>query len=195
MRSAEVVVQMFMARVRVVLVRHPLLYWALVAAPLSMVAVSVESARSSAIDARDAWGATRQVWVSTSPRDIGEVVRAERRTVPEAMVPDDAVELDPNGRVARRPATRGEVITDRDVAPSPLALSVPPGHVALPIGQSPMPDAEVGDGATLVLPDGSVDGVVVAIDDEAVTVAVAMDEVPRVAAALWGATVVVGISG
>ena len=65
-------------RVRLALARRPWLYWLCVAVCAAVVWFSVAAAQERVSAARDSWGTTRTVWVTTGEVAAGEAVVAAR---------------------------------------------------------------------------------------------------------------------
>lgn len=172
-------------RVRRLLARRPWIYWLLVALVVTGLAVRVGAYVASVEAARHAWGSTSAVYVATADIEPGAPVAAERREVPAAMLPvRPAAEI--GGAVARQRISAGEIVTVADVVADsgPLAL-VPPGFLAVPVIESPVSGAAVGD-RVQVATDGvvlSADAIVVGHSPDATLVAVPADEAPLLPAA------------
>ncbi len=175
---------------RRLLVKRPWIYWLIVAVAAAGAGGSMLE-RSDRIDAqRAAWGATQSVWVATSDHVPGDPLSAERRDVPRAVVPDGAVD-DIDGLVARQHLAAGEIVHSSDVVAltGPLALT-PPGWLAVPVNESPVSGAVIGD-RVRVVGDGvvlSAAAVVVGHHDGSSLIAVPTDEAPAVAAMATGVT-------
>ena len=182
------------ARLRLLLVRHPWVWWAAVAVAAAVVAAAVSGAVRRLDDERRSWGERREVWVATVAVAPGEALVAEARSYPLAMIPADAVREPPTG-MARQPVAAGEVLVTDDVVANGTPGLVPPGWVAVPVAQRATV-ARVGD-AVAAFADGQRlgDGIVVAVDAEQVVVAVPEGAAPAVTRAVPGGAVVVGLLG
>jgi len=172
-------------RLRRLLARRPWIYWVVVA----LVAIAVGGRVLSHVDAVDAerrsWGELAPVFVATSDIAPGESIVAERRELPEAMLPEQPAPA-VDGSVARQWVSAGEVVAATDLAPTtgPLAL-VPTGWLAVPVIESPTSGAAVGDRVRVVA-EGVVlseEGLVVGHSPDATLVAVRPDEAPLLPAA------------
>lgn len=183
------------ARVRILAARHPVAYWALVLSFAALAVWRVHTVDTAAGARRDAWGSTTQAWVSTADTPVGEPIVAERRTLPAAMVPGDAVDDDPNGRPARRARRAGEVVLAIDTQASPIAELVPLGHVAITLEQRPLPEVSPGDAVVVVTATGTVAGTAVAVGVDTVTVAVPDDRAADIARSSWSAAATVAVAG
>jgi len=203
-------------RLGLALRRRPALRWALTALVALAVAAVVASVVSGADEARAAWGATRSVVVATRDLGVGHELEADdtRRTeLPDRVLPDDAVRRSPTGRVVHSPIFEGEVLVDGRLAPPELrgvAAALPTGTraVAIPAEAGTTPDIEVGHRVDVIValpPDDTGAGPpgivvaagapVVAVTEQAVTVAVDPDTAPRIAVALAQGAVTLAIVG
>lgn len=177
-------------------------------------AVVVHRATSSAADATAALGETTTVAVADrfiavgdeiDPADVSMVER------PTAHVPDDAVVRDPSGRTTRVAVTAGEILVTGRLAgegrsgPAALvpegwrALAVPTVDASPPVRPGDLVDVLASFDPGLVPDDPSrfvaTDAVVVAVSDEAVTVAVTPSRSTDVAFALANGIVVLALVG
>lgn len=196
--------------------RHPRLWWGCVVLVALAVGASVASVVSRADHAREAWGRSRLAVVVQ--RDLaaghrlrpGDVTLEER---PVAVTPPGALDDIPVDGTMRADAFRGEVLVVGRLATeglSPLASSLPAGTraVSIPVEAGTAPPLEVGDTVDVIVavpadvagegPPGFVlarTAPVVAVDDAAVTVAVAPDVAPKVAVALGAGAVTLALAG
>jgi Flp pilus assembly protein CpaB len=176
-----------------------------------MLVLGIMSLVNHSLDARTRWGDTRTVFVARDHVDLGDVVNDDDVTVetwPVAVVPDGAVDASPAGRTAVAAIERGEAVVAARLAPDGLrgvAALVPDGWraIAVPVGPA-MVTLSVGDHVDLIAgfdasgSDGggapafviARDALVVAVDEEAVTVAVRDTDAARVAFAVVAGTVV-----
>lgn len=158
------------------LVRRPWVYWAFVAVAVGGAVASVVDHSAEIDDARDAWGATADVWVAIVDHEPGDPIRSERVTVPVAVVAESALDAaPPDEAIARQRIAAGSMLHDVDVAATagPQTLT-PPGSLAVPVVESPPSGALVGDRVQVVA-DGIVvadDATVVGHHDDATLVAV-----------------------
>jgi hypothetical protein len=176
----------WLARIRSFTARHRATYWVVVVAS-GMAVTGILVAQSQQIErARASWGATTQVWVATADAGAGQVLHAQRRQVPVAMVPHGAVtgELPP-AAIARQAVAAGEVVVAHDVGAGRLPLlAAGQRAVAIPADDNTITVA-VGDRVDVVA-RGQVlagDGVVVDVSLGAVVVGVPADDAAGVAAA------------
>lgn len=145
-------------------------------------------------------GPPTDVWIASRDLAVGQLLGRDdvRRTAwPRDLVPDGALR-EPAGTV-RAPLPRGAVITDRHLGDAGLTARLPAGAAAVAIPHDTLPSLPPGTHADLVGHD--LDGravtlasraVVLAVDDDAVWVAVDHDVAARVAgAAATGAMAVV----
>ncbi len=161
-------------RVRLALARRPWLYWLCVAVCAAVVWFSVAAAQERVSAARDSWGTTRTVWVTTGEVAAGEAVVASPREHPLAVVPAAALRSLPADAVAARSIATGEVLVADDLAGESLA---PSGWVVFAVPADAAPTLAVLD-RVVVFGSGQrwCDGIVVAsaeVETEVVEVAVA----------------------
>lgn len=150
-RRAAVVDAQLMARVRLLLARRPWIRWCAIVVLAAGLATGVHGRLREVAAARDAWGSTTEIWVAAAGADVGEPLAVERRTVPIAFVPPDAVTDDPTGSAARQRIGPDEVVTTADVlrADDPLALA-PAGWLVAPVEERPPSGAGPGDRVQVV---------------------------------------------
>lgn len=190
-----------------------------VAALAVVTAWAVTSLVAAAGAARDQWGATRSVVVATRDMGPGDVVddgAVEVRDLPRAVVGEAALTEAPVGAVVRHPILAGEPVAAARLAPDGLtgvAALVPAGEraVAVPVGPAGVPPLAVGDLVDLVtvVPAGGSEAgtgddpaftlveraVVLAVAEQAITVAVPDQDAPRVAWAVANGAVVLALAG
>lgn len=152
---------------------------------VALAAAATTLDRMDAVDeARDAWGTTRSVLVTTHGVAPGEPLSAEPRSLPEALLPPTAVPAHStaDALVAHHQLSPGEVVTEADVRPAgPLAL-VPPGWVAVAVVESPASGAQPGE-RVVVVSEGVIvvaEALVIDHTDDATLVAVPEREGPLV---------------
>jgi Flp pilus assembly protein CpaB len=192
-----------------VVARHPLLYWALVAAAAALTAGLVLDRASDAEAARRRWGRDRPVAVATVDlppgRTVGPAdVRIERW--PLAVGPPDVLGAVAPGTVVASAIGAGEPFVPQRLGRpegGPVAAVLAAGRraVTVPVGDAP-PAVEPGDRVDLVAAGLALDARIVARDaqvvrteERAVVVAVDVVELEAVAGALVNGTVVVAVSG
>jgi Flp pilus assembly protein CpaB len=188
-------------------------YWIAAIALAAFTGHAIAGAVRDAESARQQWGTDRGVLVARRRLAIGDTIDAaaiERRSWPEAVVPDSAVrdDVDVVGRTVVAAIEPGEALTTGRLAPDGLhgvAALVPLGWraLALPVGPATVP-LSVGDRVDLV---AAVDPTarsssnspaftvaerawVVAIDERSITVAVPARDAPAVAFAITTGAVV-----
>jgi hypothetical protein len=169
-------------RLRLLFARRPWLYWLIVGVCAVAVWFTVASAQAGVTRARDSWGTTREVWVVDGPTMAGDVVKATTAEYPNAMVPPSALTSLPADAIAARAVAAGEVLVADDIAVEDL---VPADWVvfAVPLDGAPM--LTTGD-AVSVFGSGQLwcDGMIAAVTDTAVEVAVSQDCASSVSAQL-----------
>lgn len=205
---------------RLTLRRSAALWWAMTIGLALLTTVIVSSSLGTATRAAAAWGSERQVWVVQEPIDTGDVIGAasvRRRRLPRGVVPEGALggESSPLGEATRVALHRGEIVLRQRLAgrgARGVAAMVAPGYraVALPYDDQ-MPAVVVGDRvdvlATFDVGDEAGDAPsapsftlaraveVLAVTARAVTVAVEVDDAPRVAFALAKGAIALALRG
>lgn len=179
-------------RLRRLFARRAWIVWAVAATVAVIVAASVYGAVASVDDERAAWGDETTVWMATDRITAGEPVgdRVERRTIPRAMSPADAVDaddqLDSQESVARQDIGTGSIVTTFDVAGHDADSDlVPPGWVVVAV-REPIPSGATVAARASVSADGTVlasEAIVVGTHEDTVQVAVPAPDGPAVAAA------------
>ncbi len=196
-------------RARLAIARHPLLYWALVAAAAALSAGLVLDRAAEAEAARRRWGHDRPVAVATVDLPAGRTVRPADVQIerwPLAIGPPDALGAVAPGTVVAAAIGAGEpFVPGRLGRPEggPVAAVLAAGRraVTVPVGDTPLA-VEPGDRVDLVAAGLALDAQVVARDaqvvqtqERAVVVAVEAAELEAVAGALVNGTVVAAVSG
>ena len=190
---------------------HPLVRAGAVIVLVLFAATVIQRTAASAMDARRRWGQERTVVVARHRITMGDVIEADAITTeswPAALVPVGAMEASPVGRTVVATIEPGEAVIVSRLAPgglSGIAALVPPGWRALAIPVGPAVVAvTVGDRVDLIAgfdaASASADqapaftvaenAIVVAVDDQRVTVAVRAGDAARVAFAIVAGTVV-----
>ena len=173
-----------LAWVRLMVARHPSIYWFAVAVVAAGLALSAGRAVEGVDAARRSWGRQQIVWMASASIEPGQPILAAARQVPAAVVPVDASDADPSGTVARQRVGTGEIITDADITARGTAGLVPTGWEAFAM-QPSVAHFAVGDHLS-VYAGGELAcaGLVVDDSDSALMVAVPADTASVIAAAL-----------
>jgi Flp pilus assembly protein CpaB len=203
-------------RIGLLLRREPRLWWIVVLASAAAIGLAVSHLLGTVEATRRAWGTTEPVLVLRHDVRAGGRLSApdvERVDFPAGLAPAGALDELPDGAVARVDLAAGEPLLPRRLAGrdlSPLAAALPPGTraVAIPTEPGTAPPLGAGDRVDVLVvvaveaagdgPPGfaiATDALVVAVDDDAVTIAVERDEAPRVAAALGVGAVTLALVG
>jgi hypothetical protein len=173
-------------RARLLLARHPIVYWIAVAAAAVLVGAIVRDRVVSVERERDRWGEPRRVLVAATDLAPGDPPDVRTAELPRAAVPSGAVDDLEAGAVVRQPVSAGEVVVAHDVTTERgPAARASPGTGVIGIGDPTAPLAEIGDPVQVVA-DGVVladRGTVVALHGDVVFVAVDVDDAAVVAAA------------
>lgn len=175
------------SRLRLELARRPWIHWLVAGTCAAVVGLSVHT-RLRAVDTERArWGSTTSVLVAAADHLAGEPLRVVRREYPTAMVPPDAVTERVDDGVAARTVPEGAVLVGPDLAGGDAP---PPGWIVFSTSRERAP--RVWPGAVVaVFGDGYrwCDGVVTAVDDDAVSPAVEVAVPPSCADAVSGMVV------
>lgn len=183
-----------LAWVRLMVARHPWVYWFTIAVVAVVVAVASAAMLASVDEARRSWGEQTTVWLSTSAASPGEPIAVAARQVPAAVVPVGAVTHSPAGTVARQRIGPGEIVTADDVAAGGPAGLIPPEWVAFAVPASP-DHFSTGDHLEVYSADQLVaDGLVVDDRDAELMIAIPAAAAPTMAAALLADTVTLALS-
>lgn len=203
-------------RIGLLLRREPRLWWLVVLAGAAATGLAVSHVLGTAEATRRAWGTTEPVLVVRHDVAAGSTLSArdvELVDVPTGLAPAGALDELPAGAVARVDLSAREPLLPRRLAGhdlSALAAALPPGTraIAIPTEPGTAPPLDAGDRVDVLVvvaaevagdgPPGfaiATDALVVAVDDDAVTVAVERDEAPRVAAALGLGAVTLALVG
>lgn len=187
--------------------RRPAPFW-LMALALSLVTgATVTRLLGDAAAAADRYGGLRPALVATTDLEPGAVLGpgdTELREVPAAFLPDGALSGPADGAVLTAAVVAGEALVEARLAPagtSPVAALLPPGTrgVAVPTGPGAL-RLRVGDVVDVLATfetavTVAVDAPVVDVGPDAVTIAVATSDAPRVALALTAGAVTLVLSG
>lgn len=147
----------WLARLRLIVARHPWLRWGFVALPALVVGITVTTSTADMDQRRRAWGELRPVVVARQTLAPGDRVLDDDVIVedrPVALIPVNALSdmtfLTTDTRLWQWVAA-GEVLTSHDVTgrSSPSAR-LPPGTRGLVVGSGGLP-VEVGDVVELVI--------------------------------------------
>ena len=190
---------------------HPAARWIALVALLAPAAAILHRTSASAADERHQWGDTRTVAVARHRIAMGSTIDAadvESQPWPLAMIPDGAVDSVAGGRTATATIEPGEAVLASRLAPEgvhgmtalvpagwrALAVPVAPTVLTLAIGDHVdlIAGFDVGNASRDRAPSLIVarDAIVVAVDEERVTVAVPDDDAERVAFAIVAGTIV-----
>lgn len=186
-----------MARVRVMLARHPSLYWTVVAACAGIVAWATSAALAAPVHERAAWGTSRRAWVADRDLAPGSPIAAHPVEVPVALVPTGALTAFDQGTAAG-PIASGEILVDHDIAGTGRWALVPPGWRAIAVPHTDATlDVEPGDRVDVHWAGGplTADAMIVAVDESAITVAITAADAGAVAVAASDPSLVLALVG
>lgn len=131
-----------LARLRWHLARSPWIGRTLVAMAALATWSSVRAAGTDATTAAEQWGERITVWSTTRATRRGEVIVAEQREIPAALLPDGALTDAPVGKEATHDLAQGEIVVAIDVAE---ANDVDRGSVVMSIPAEFVPSLLAGD--------------------------------------------------
>lgn len=188
---------------------------ALLAAAASVATfVFVQTAATASESTRARWGPTVQAQVAVIDLDAGHRLTPDDVhlvAVPSSLVPDDATASEPAGRVVRTPIGAGEIVVERRLSgpgapglgsmlgPDQRGVSVPASGLEPPLGVGDQVDVlatldpSAGAGEETVLLVERV--MVVATNENGVTLAVERSDVPTLTHALVTTTVTLVLVG
>ncbi|MEN9643729.1 MAG: hypothetical protein RL238_398 [Actinomycetota bacterium] len=146
-------------RLRLAFARRPWSYWFLVAVAAAVTWWRIAALHDDAQHRRDAWGTAVTVWVVRDDTADGAPLRAERRSLPTAAVPSEALRDLADDAVAARDLVAGEVVVPADVVGD---RTTPEGWVVVSV-EARAPQLVAGDAVTVfeggrVLCDGTASG-------------------------------------
>lgn len=183
-----------LAWLRLMVARHPWIYWLAVVILAGAVGLSAARAVAGVDAARRSWGQQQSVWTATVAIEVGEPITAERREVPVAVVPATAVLDVASGAIARQRVAAGEIITDADVSASGTAALVPDGWTAFAVPAS-VEHFAIGDRLDVYSADSLVAaGLVVDVGESELMVAIPVTSAPAMSAALLASAVTLGLT-
>jgi hypothetical protein len=183
-----------LAWVRLMVARHPWVYWLTIAIVAGVVGISASRAVAAVDAARRSWGQQQTVWIASAAVEPGDAIAAERRQVPRAVVPPDAVDVPPEGSVARQHLGPGEIVTTADVISPGSAGLVPAGWVAFAV-PAYVEHFAVADHVHVYSGDQLVaSGLVVDIGESELMVAIPTTAAPAMATALLANAVIIGLT-
>jgi len=191
--------------------RHPLTRLAAATVAVFVLVALAQHIAAPALVAQRRWGVTRTVVVARHRLAIGDVIEGgdvETEAWPVAVVAPGAVDVAPIGETVIAAMEPGEAVLSTRLAPGGLhgvAALLPPGWraVAIPVGPTVV-SLSVGDRVDLIAGFDAAsatdnqapafvvarDALVVAVDEQRVTVAVRDDDAARVAFAVIAGTIV-----
>ncbi|MGZ4765698.1 MAG: hypothetical protein ACXVH5_07050, partial [Ilumatobacteraceae bacterium] len=70
-----------LARIRLMVARHPWVYWLVISALAGVVALGAARAMAAVDAARRSWGEQEAVWVASAAAEPGQPIQADRRQV------------------------------------------------------------------------------------------------------------------
>jgi hypothetical protein len=142
----EEVVMRWLPRLRLAFARRPWLYWLVAGSLIVLAWWQVSSVHAAARRARDAWGTTVEVWVSSTDAAAGAPLAIERREYPTAMVPTSALADLHEPVIAARHVAAGAVLVGADVVGD---HALPDSWIVFAIAADGAPALVQGDGVAV----------------------------------------------
>lgn len=163
---------LLVSRLRLAMARRPWIYWLFVACCAALIWSLLASAQRGLDRERQRWGTTQRVFVATVDLAIGDRVQAEARDYPLAMLPQSAIAVLPDGTLAARSISAGEVIVEAAVGDDPDS-GLPHDWVTFAVDRGHTPTLSAYDPVALFgLGERWCDGLVVGLADDVVDIAV-----------------------
>ena len=196
--------------------RRPRARRVLVVALAVLCGVAIMGVVQRAEEAAASWGTSVPVLVAAHDLAPGDRLDASNTRVvvhPARLVPDGVLSAVPDDRRVADPVLAGEVLREERLAPaglSPVAARLPPATraMAIPVEPGLLPHLVLGDRVDVLValpPEAAGDGppgfalatdvLVVAVDDAAVTIAIPVDDAPRLAVAFGAGAVTLALTG
>lgn len=186
---------LLLPRLRLALARRPWIYWVFVAGCSAIVWSTLTTSQAELADQRRRWGETRRVWVAAVDIGPGDLVRSVARDYPIAMVATSAIADEPVDIFATTSIAAGEVLVESDVNGTTDDL-LPHEWVVFALERDGTPALHPGSNVA-VFGSGQrwCDGVVVAVYDDSVEVAVPPTCADAVSVQVAGGMIVLAASG
>lgn len=183
-----------LAWVRLTIARHPWIYWMTIAALASLAGLSAQRAIAGVDAQRRSWGQQQSVWMTTVAIEAGQVIAAERNEVPAAVVPLDAAVDVRSGTIARQHIGAGEMVTRSDISASGPAGLIPSDWAAFAVPAS-VEHFTTGDHVNAYTADEFLTaGLVIAVGESELMVAIPVASGPALAAALLADAVTLALT-
>ena len=183
-----------LAWIRLMVARHPWIYWLVIAALASLVGLSAQRTIAGVDAQRRSWGKQQTVWMTTAAIEAGHVITADRNEVPVAVVPDDAAVELRAGSIARQHIGAGEIVTSADITASGPAGLIPRDWAAFAVPAS-VEHFAIGDHVGVYTADQFLTpGVVIAAGESELMVAIPTASAPALAAALLADAVTLALT-
>ncbi len=183
-----------LAWIRLMVARHPWVYWLTIAALAALIALGAQRAVAGVDAQRRSWGRQQSVWMTTTAIEPGQVIAAGRNEVPAAVVPVDAADEVHAGMVARQQIGAGEIVTKGDITAAGAAGLIPTGWSAFAVPAS-VEHFATGDHVGVYAGDQYLSpGLVVAAGDSDLMVAVPAESAPALAASLLANAVTLALT-
>ena len=183
-----------LAWIRLMVARHPWVYWLTIAGLASLVALGAQRAVAGVDAQRRSWGQQQSVWMTTTAIEPGQVIAADRNEVPAAVVPVDAADEVHAGMVARQHIGAGEIVTKGDITAAGAAGLIPTGWSAFAVPAS-VEHFATGDHVGVYAGDQYLSpGFVVATGESDLMVAVPAESAPALAASLLANAVTLALT-
>jgi hypothetical protein len=183
-----------LAWVRLMVARHPWIYWLSITVVAGMVGLGAARALADVDAARRSWGEVETVWVASAATEPGQPIAPEARSMPRAVVPAGAVRSVPEGLIARQRIGPGEIIVDSDVSATGSVGLIPEGWVAFVVAAA-VSHFAVGAHVEVYAGDQFVAaGLVVDVGEADLMVAIPVDAAPAMAIAVLADTATLALT-
>ncbi|MEP7201327.1 MAG: hypothetical protein ABI894_01900 [Ilumatobacteraceae bacterium] len=183
-----------LAWVRLIVARHPWIYWLSVMVVAGMVGLGVVRAMADIDAARRSWGEKQTVWIASAAIEPGQAISATGRSVPRAVVPIGAVDSAPDGSMARQHIGLGEIIVTSDLSAGGSVGLIPVGWVGFAV-TAPVAHFSVGDHLNVYSGDQFVGaGVVIGVGESDLMVAVEADAAPALSTGVLSGTLTLALT-
>jgi hypothetical protein len=183
-----------LAWVRLMVARHPSIYWLSIAVVAALAGLSAARAMADVDTARRSWGEQTTVWMAAAEIEPGQPISADSRVVPRAVVPAGAVAVAPDEVIARQHIGQGEIVVESDLSASGSVGLIPDGWVSFAVA-APVTHFAVGDHVDVYSADRFIGaGLVIDAGESELMVAIPTAAAPAMSTALLDNTVTLALT-